>query len=50
MNKDTCFVIMPFGSPFDRYLKNIFVPVIEDPDCEPSVPTAGPASHTEHLP
>ena len=30
MAKDTCFVIMPFGPPFDRYFKNIFVPAIED--------------------
>src|ERR1700694_6203713 len=30
MSMDTCFVIMPFGSPFDRYFKNIFVPAIED--------------------
>jgi hypothetical protein len=30
MSKDTCFVIMPFGPPFDRYFKNIFVPAIED--------------------
>src|SRR5688572_26279413 len=30
MDKDTCFVIMPFGSPFDRYFKNIFVPAVED--------------------
>lgn len=27
---DTCFVIMPFGSPFDRYFKNIYVPAIEE--------------------
>jgi hypothetical protein len=30
MPKNTCFVIMPFGPPFDRYFKNVFVPAIED--------------------
>jgi len=30
MAKNTCFVIMPFGPPFDRYFKNIFVPAIEE--------------------
>jgi hypothetical protein len=30
MPNDTCFVIMPFGLPFDRYFRNIFVPAIED--------------------
>jgi hypothetical protein len=35
MPKDTCFVIMPFGPPFDRYYKNIFVPAIEDAGLQP---------------
>ena len=35
MSKDTCFVIMPFGPPFDRYFKNIFVPAIEDAGLRP---------------
>jgi hypothetical protein len=30
MPKNACFVIMPFGPPFDRYFKNVFVPAIED--------------------
>lgn len=25
----SCFVIMPFGAPFDRYYLNIFIPAIE---------------------
>jgi hypothetical protein len=30
MANESCFVIMPFGQPFDRYYKNIFVPAIEE--------------------
>jgi nucleoside 2-deoxyribosyltransferase len=30
MPQNSCFVIMPFGPPFDRYFKNVFVPAIED--------------------
>jgi hypothetical protein len=30
MFKDTCFVIMPFGQPFDRYFRNVFVPASEE--------------------
>jgi hypothetical protein len=25
-----CFVIMPFGFPFDRYYANIFIPAIQE--------------------
>src|SRR5215831_14264936 len=35
MPDDTCFVIMPFGPPFDRYYKNIFVPAIEEAGLRP---------------
>ena len=35
MPNDTCFVIMPFGHPFDRYYKNVFVPAIEEVDLRP---------------
>src|SRR5271165_6143936 len=30
-----CFVIMPFGSPFDRYYQNIYVPAIRASGFEP---------------
>jgi hypothetical protein len=32
---DTCFVMMPFGSWFDRYYKEIYVPAIKDAGLEP---------------
>ncbi len=35
MPNDTCFVITPFGLPFDRYYKNIFVPAIEEAGLRP---------------
>lgn len=31
----TCFVIMPFGAPFDRYYRNIFVPAIQAAGLQP---------------
>jgi hypothetical protein len=33
--KQACFVIMPFGSPFDRYYQNIFAPAVRDAGLEP---------------
>jgi len=33
---DTCFVMMPFGSWFDRYYQEIYVPAIKDAGLEPS--------------
>lgn len=32
---DTCFVMMPFGSWFDRYYQEIYVPAIKDAGLEP---------------
>jgi len=32
---DTCFVLMPFGSWFDRYFSEIYVPAIKDAGFEP---------------
>jgi hypothetical protein len=32
---DTCFVMMPFGSWFDRYYQDIYVPAIRDAGFEP---------------
>lgn len=31
----TCFVIMPFGQPLDRYFNNIFVPAVVDAGLDP---------------
>jgi hypothetical protein len=33
---DTCFVMMPFGSWFDRYYQEIYVPAIKEAGLEPS--------------
>ncbi|HEY7095690.1 MAG TPA: hypothetical protein VH437_03135 [Terriglobales bacterium] len=35
MSGDACFVIMPFGQPFDRYYLNIFVPAITGAGLKP---------------
>lgn len=35
MKPRRCFVIMPFGEPFDRYYRNIFVPAIVQAGLEP---------------
>jgi hypothetical protein len=35
MADKTCFVIMPFGPPFDRYYQNIFAPAVRDAGLEP---------------
>src|ERR1700687_1738093 len=32
---DTCFVMMPFGSWFDRYYQEVYIPAIKDAGCEP---------------
>lgn len=32
---DTCFILMPFGSWFDRYFKEIYVPATKDAGFEP---------------
>jgi hypothetical protein len=32
---DTCFVMMPFGSWFDRYYQEVYVPAIKDAGLEP---------------
>lgn len=30
VEKPSCFVLAPFGLPFDRYYSNIFVPAVQD--------------------
>lgn len=36
LSKDkTCFVIMPFGAPFDRYYENIFASAVLEAELEP---------------
>jgi hypothetical protein len=32
---DTCFVMMPFGTWFDKYYQNVYVPAIKDAGLEP---------------
>lgn len=35
MNKKTCFVISPFGAPFDEYYQKVFSPAVAKADVEP---------------
>jgi RNA polymerase sigma factor (sigma-70 family) len=34
--KEVCFVLMPFGPPFDRYFANIYKPAISDAGLDPA--------------